>query len=105
MEFVAAEKYIQIKYRGWPEHAAAIVTVSLSIGHDWWDIATAVSHEHFSSYTMVRIAPRITAFLCSISSSSERGCCETPVARVSGTEHVCLMVTFCACIVVQIFLH
>jgi hypothetical protein len=26
MEFVAAEKYIKIKYRGWPEHAAAIFT-------------------------------------------------------------------------------
>jgi hypothetical protein len=34
MEFVAAEIYIKIKYRGWPEHAAAIVTVLLSIGHD-----------------------------------------------------------------------
>jgi hypothetical protein len=29
MEFVAAEKYIKIKYRGWTEHAA-----SLTIGHD-----------------------------------------------------------------------
>jgi hypothetical protein len=34
MEFVAAEKYIKIKYRGWPEHAVTMVTASLTIGHD-----------------------------------------------------------------------
>jgi hypothetical protein len=43
MEFVAAEKYIKRKYRGWPAHAAAIFTASLSVGLDQLDIATAVT--------------------------------------------------------------
>jgi hypothetical protein len=53
---------------------------------------------------MVRIAPRVAAFLCSISSSLERGSYEVPVARVSGTQHVGLMAEFCTCsILVRIF--
>jgi hypothetical protein len=72
MEFVAAEKYIKIKYGGWPERAAAMVTVtSRTVGHDQWDGATSVGLSHERSYTIVSIAPRVAAFHCSISSSSE----------------------------------
>ena len=102
MEFVAAEKYIKIKYRGWPEHAAAVVTASLSVMTS--GVLRLPYHmNNFCSYTMVRVAPRVAAFLCSISSSSQRGCDETRVARVCGTEYVCVMATFCTCNVVQIF--
>lgn len=52
------------------------------------------------NYSVVRIAPRVAAFLCSISSSSERGSCERRVARVSATERFfCVLATFCTCIV------
>lgn len=102
MEFVAAKEYIKIKYRGWPEHAAAMVTATLSVMTS--GVLRLQYHlNNFSSYTMVRIAPRVAAFLCSISSSSERGCYETRAARVSGTEYVCVMAMFCTSIVVQIF--
>jgi hypothetical protein len=97
MEFVAAEKYIKIKYRGWPEHAAAVVSASLSL------LRLAYHMNNFSSYTMVRVAPRVAALFCGISSSSERGCDETRVARVCGTEYVCVMAAFCTRNVVQIF--
>jgi hypothetical protein len=101
MEFVAAEKYTKIKHIGWPEHAA-MITASVSVMTS--GVVRLQNHmNNFSSYTIVRVAPRVAAFLCGISSSSERGFYETRVARVSGTKYLCEMATFCTCIVVQIF--
>lgn len=45
-----AEKYIKTKHGGWPEHAAAMVTASLTVGQ--------YHMNNFSSYTIVRVAPR-----------------------------------------------